>query len=50
MGRLIVIDGLDASGKETQTMLLADMLKKRNLSVRVLSFPMYEKESYKCSL
>lgn len=45
MGRLIVIDGLDASGKETQTMLLADMLKKRNLSVRVLSFPMYEKES-----
>ena len=45
MGRFIVIDGLDASGKETQTELLAEALRKQGKKVRVLSFPVYESES-----
>lgn len=45
MGRLIVIDGLDASGKETQTELLAKYLKEHGKRVRVLSFPMYDSDS-----
>ena len=45
MGRLIVIDGLDASGKETQTELLAKYLKEHGKRVRALSFPMYDSDS-----
>ncbi len=45
MGRFIVIDGLDASGKETQAGLLSDALNKMGIKTRVLSFPMYENES-----
>lgn len=38
-GRLIVIEGGDGSGKQTQTELLADRLKKEGKSVATLDFP-----------
>ncbi|MBR2742098.1 MAG: deoxynucleoside kinase [Clostridia bacterium] len=41
MGRLIVIDGLDASGKETQCALLEEALKKAGENVKKISFPNY---------
>lgn len=45
MGRFIVIDGLDGSGKETQAKLLVDFLNKKGYKTRVLSFPCYENDS-----
>lgn len=42
MGQLIVLDGLDGSGKETQTLLLEQALVQSGKKVRVISFPMYE--------
>ncbi len=42
MGKFIVIDGLDGSGKETQTLLLQKSLESRGYRVKVLSFPMYQ--------
>lgn len=45
MGKFIVIDGLDGSGKETQANLLARHLTEKGMKVRVISFPMYESES-----
>ena len=45
MGLLIAIDGVDASGKQTHTELLADYLKKAGKKVRRLSFPMYDNPS-----
>ena len=45
MGRLITIDGLDASGKETQTARLCAALRERGYRVRELSFPMYGEKS-----
>jgi dTMP kinase len=39
---LIAIDGLDASGKKTQTNLLTDYLTLRKIEYRHLSFPTYE--------
>ena len=45
MGRFIVIDGLDGSGKETQTALLVSYLTERGQKTRVLSFPRYDKPS-----
>ena len=44
MGRLIVIEGLDGSGKGTQTALLAETLRRRGVPVREVSFPDYESE------
>ena len=41
-GKIIVIEGTDCSGKETQTRLLADKLTKEGLKVKRLSFPMYD--------
>ena len=43
MGKLIAIDGVDASGKQTHTELLRDHLKNAGYKVRSLSFPMYDK-------
>lgn len=43
--RLIVIEGLDGSGKATQAQLLYDKLKELNISVRKVSFPDYESDS-----
>ena len=45
MGRFLVIDGLDGSGKETQTKLLTEYLTSIGKAVRVLSFPCYESPS-----
>ena len=45
MGKFIAIDGLDGSGKGTQTDILVERLKKEGKKVRVLSFPMYENDS-----
>lgn len=45
MGRFIVIDGLDGSGKETQTALLREHLERKGQKVRVLSFPCYDSDS-----
>lgn len=44
-GKLIVIEGLDGSGKATQTGLLFDVLKARGAAVRKVSFPNYASES-----
>lgn len=41
-GKLIVIEGTDCSGKETQTKLLVDKLKKDGRQVKRYSFPMYD--------
>ncbi len=45
MGKFIVIDGLDGSGKGTQSELLRTRLEKSGYKVRLISFPMYENES-----
>ena len=42
MGKLIVIEGTDGSGKETQSNLLFENLKKLNLNVKKISFPNYD--------
>ena len=42
MGILIALDGLDGSGKETQTRLLEDALKARGIPCRSISFPTYD--------
>ncbi len=44
-GRLIVIEGLDGSGKATQSELLYETFLKKDLPVRKISFPDYESES-----
>lgn len=41
-GKLIVIEGTDCSGKETQTRLLVEKLKKVGMKVKRLSFPWYD--------
>ena len=41
-GKLIVIEGTDCSGKETQTRLLMEKFKKEGIKVERLSFPMYD--------
>ena len=45
MGKLIVIEGLDGSGKGTQAARLAEYLQSRGVKVREISFPQYENES-----
>ncbi len=45
MSTLIAIDGLDGSGKGTQTNILVDRLKIDGYAVRTLSFPMYQNDS-----
>lgn len=45
MGYFIAIDGLDGSGKKTQSDLLCEYLKSRGLRVRTLDFPVYESDS-----
>ena len=44
-GRLIVIEGTDCSGKETQSKLLEEKLRKEGKKVARISFPMYESPS-----
>ena len=45
MGKIIVIEGTDASGKATQSELLYEYLKKDNNNVMKLSFPDYDSPS-----
>ena len=45
MGKLIVIEGLDGSGKSTQTPLLAEELRAQGREVKVISFPDYPSDS-----
>ena len=42
MGKLITIEGTDCSGKETQTNLLIERLKKAGFKVEKFSYPNYE--------
>ncbi len=42
MGYLIALDGLDGSGKETQTRLLEEALKAKGIPCRSISFPTYD--------
>ena len=41
-GILIALDGLDGSGKETQTRLLEEALKAKGIPCRSISFPTYD--------
>ena len=45
MGKFIAIDGLDGSGKGTQSEKFVEKLRSEGKRVRVLSFPMYESDS-----
>ena len=45
MGKLIVIEGTDGSGKSTQFSLLTQRLEQENRSFRRLVFPRYSEES-----
>lgn len=44
-GKLIVIEGLDGSGKATQAALLAQALESSGAAVRKVSFPDYQSDS-----
>ena len=44
-GKLIVIEGLDGSGKATQAKLLAQELRRQGREVRQVSFPDYKSDS-----
>ncbi len=41
-GKMIVVEGTDCSGKETQTSLLVQRLKKAGRKIERLSFPAYD--------
>ena len=45
MGKLIVFEGTDGSGKATQTALLCQTLAERGIPFRRLEFPRYREES-----
>ncbi|MDD4698963.1 MAG: deoxynucleoside kinase [Oscillospiraceae bacterium] len=45
MGKLIVIEGLDGSGKSTQLGLLPDKLLKKGIESKAVSFPDYDDPS-----
>lgn len=44
-GKLIVIEGLDGSGKATQAALLTDALRRAGRAVRAVAFPNYESDA-----
>ena len=45
MSKFIVIDGLDGSGKGTQSAILAEALKKEGKKVLQIEFPLYSSDS-----
>lgn len=45
MGKLIVIEGLDGSGKATQANLLYEVLNSKGFAVKKVTFPDYESDS-----
>lgn len=44
-GKLIVLEGIDGSGKATQTLLLSQKLEKDGYSVKFINFPQYGQKS-----
>ncbi len=44
MGKLIVIEGVDSSGKQTQTEMLFERLKTEYENVKTVSFPDYQSD------
>ena len=44
-GKLLVLDGLDGSGKSTQFELLQTALQKQGVSIQAVSFPDYDSPS-----
>lgn len=44
-GKIIVIDGMDGTGKATQSKLLYEDLKNRGMKVKLFSFPNYDSDS-----
>ncbi|MBE6903500.1 MAG: thymidylate kinase [Ruminococcaceae bacterium] len=44
-GKLIVIDGVDGSGKQTQSLLLTKALEERKINVKKIEFPCYDDDS-----
>ena len=45
MGKLIVIEGLDGSGKATQSRLLCQRLEQQGIGCKKVTFPDYESDS-----
>ena len=45
-GRLIVVEGIDGSGKGTQTQKIRDALGERGLNVGSMTFPQYEANAF----
>lgn len=45
-GKLIVVDGIDGSGKATQVKLLAERLKKAGVKIKTIDFPRYEENFF----
>lgn len=45
MGKLIVLEGLDGSGKSTQLLKLEENLKAEKVDIRTVSFPEYSEPS-----
>lgn len=45
MGKLIIFEGLDGSGKGTQTALTAEKLRKQGIDLRQITFPNYASDS-----
>ncbi len=41
-GKFIVVDGIDGSGKNTQTKAIVEKLKENNQKVEVIDFPQYD--------
>jgi dTMP kinase len=45
-GKLIVFDGNDGSGKQTQVRVLIERLEKEGLQVRTMDFPQIRKKLF----
>ena len=45
MGKLIIFEGLDGSGKGTQSQLLCETLRQQGRDLRQITFPDYESDS-----
>src|SRR5437879_11520715 len=44
-GKIIALEGIDQSGKRTQTRLLAEELERKGARVSIISFPIYRSPS-----